>query len=72
MLALKMYVKVTENNMDINVIRWQLSTCIKIKERVYASSHRLHLLTSRMYDLENLRHGHDVQQSRWHHTMANT
>ena len=58
--------------MDINAIRWQLSTCIKIKERIYASSHRLHILTSRMYILENCCHGHDVQQSRWRHSIANT
>ena len=69
-LILKMKVNVTEYNIHNGPIRLQMSTGKKVTKEHFSLSR--HFRDLKIRDLENTGQGHDVQQSQWRHSMANT
>ena len=72
-LTFKIKVKITEYNIHNSPIRWQISTSVEVILEIFRQlspfSKYLHFKNR---DLENVGQGHDVQNSRLCHSMANT
>ena len=70
---LKSLVKIIEYNILNGSIRWQISISIKVVlEHFSLTLTVFEIFTFQNFDLENLGHGHDVQQLQWRHSMAIT
>ena len=66
-----MKVKVTEQIIRSGVIRWQISTSVKVSTLFTLSLTISEILRFEMFDLENVGQGHLVQHSQWNHLVAN-
>ena len=71
-LILQTKVKVTDYNIQNDVIRWRISTSLNVIGLIFATALTVsEILTFQVCDIETIGQGHEVQQSQWFHSMAN-
>ena len=63
-MTLKIYVKVTKNNIENNAISWRIYTYIRVIGCIFALVLTIsEILTFQICDFKNLDEGHEVQHS---------